>query len=267
MAAPAMILLKSDTARLIYVPNPKAGSTSIYRMFLDLAGIEVGIPVRKAFRSARMVRDFERAGVFNINKPGLDVKKFAAEHPGYFWFSFVRNPYDRVVSNYHNKLNRFAVRYAPAVYVRGKMKQLLGGPRAWRSHVAGVNHMQEEISFPEFVHGLETNGVSFDRHFDRQTTILRPGKIAYDFIGKVENFADDTRTILARIGGTRARELLAATPRRENASRYDRPKEEHLTPAMKEILYRLYKRDFERFGYASELEPRDPVSPAALGNG
>jgi len=242
-----VIVLKSEATRLIYVPNPKAASSSIYKVMLTLAGVDLSIPARKAFRSDRLSAGIRQAGVENVIVDAAKIGHYRKAHPDYFWFSFVRNPYDRVVSNYNNKLNRYAAEFVRNAYLVAKLKQIARGPRAWQSHLVCVDYLKRMISFDAYVRGLDEHGIDFDQHFRQQSRILRLANVGYDFIGKVEDFAKDIRTVAeaAKGGGG----LDDGALPRENASRQDKRPDEFFTPELRDIVHRLYRPDFEVFGY------------------
>ncbi|HMN86262.1 MAG TPA: sulfotransferase family protein [Bauldia sp.] len=240
-----MKILKSDATRLIYVPNPKAASTSIYKVMVTLSGVDLAVPVRRALRTSRFADDIRAAGVETILVDTRKIVEFRKAHREYVWFTFVRDPYDRVVSNYHNKLNRFAAEFQRGAYLSAKLRQLAMGPKAWQSHLVCVDYLKGVISFEDYVRGLGEHGVEFDAHFRPQTEVLRVPRLRYDFVGRVERFGDDIRSVAERAG--RAGVLDEAALPRENASR--REKSDPYSPELRAIVHRLYRSDFEEFGY------------------
>ena len=249
-----VVLLRAKAAKLIYVPNPKAGSSSIYKLLMTLSGVDMDTPARKALRSRRLSEEIRRAGVEHLAINASELDQFRADHGDHFWFSFARNPYDRAVSNYQNKLNRYAVRFERSAYAKAKLRQIALGPKAWGSHLFGVKFLKEYIPFADFIRGLDAHGIGFDPHFRRQAQILRLGHIRYDFIGKVENFASDIRIVLAAAAGAHA--LRSDALPRENASRYEDGTTDFYTLELRRIVRRLYRRDFDAFGY-----PAGPGGP------
>ncbi|HVT75486.1 MAG TPA: sulfotransferase family 2 domain-containing protein, partial [Acidimicrobiales bacterium] len=80
-------------------------------------------------------------------------------------------------------------------------------------------------------------------------------RIAYDVVGRFENFAADFRTILLRLGVTEdvlalAGEVTNPTPDFPLAVAYD--------TELAKVVYDYYREDFERFGYARDswITPR-----------
>lgn len=65
----------------------------------------------------------------------------------------IRDPFDRTVSNYRNKLNRFARRFTPAVYAASYVGPLVARPHSLAS-AARIRWLQRHIPFDAFVERL-----------------------------------------------------------------------------------------------------------------
>jgi site-specific DNA-cytosine methylase len=232
---------------MVYVSNPKAASTTIHRIFLALSGIEPGMPTRKAYRNPAIRERINRSG---LRQEEIDPKSQASgPYSDYFWFTFVRDPYSRAVSNYNNKLNRYALNFDRRAYFAAKVAQFFGGPSAWRSHLYGVRYLQKRISFKAYVRGLHRYGVGFDPHFRVQRRILQTGIVRYDYIGRVERFEKDIRKVLKANGIADEALIASAMKTRENTSSAERPVEELLTGRLRQRIHDLYVDDFRAFGY------------------
>ncbi|MDJ0598217.1 MAG: sulfotransferase family 2 domain-containing protein [Crocosphaera sp.] len=131
----------------------------------------------------------------------------------YLKFSFLRNPYDRVVSGYKNT--------------------------AWQS-------LNQDITFEEFVDQLPEKLSSpasdlINIHYQPFTYFIPKidGKLYIDFIGKVENFDDDIRAILKAsnvVGNFRIPKIN--TSRKEDYRDF-------YTSRTKKIVTSLYEEDIE----------------------
>lgn len=136
---------------------------------------------------------------------------------GYFKFTFVRNPYDRLLS----------------VWLWG--------------HSQG--HMYREYSFREFVIGVR-DGIfeEYNRHrYIPMIDWLRDGdgRIRIDFIGKYENLAVDFSELCGRLG------IGDVVLSKWNVSRARRSHYRGYYDAeTREIVSGLYAEDFEVFGYS-----------------
>ena len=246
-----MRILVSDKYRMVYVSNPKAASTTIHRVFLRLAGVEPSTATRKAFRNPKIKRRIRDEG---LRQEEVPVESRASGlYADYYWYTFVRDPYSRTISNYNDKLNRYAQRFERRLYREAKLVQFLGGPRAWRSHLRVVGHLKQRIGFESFVDGLREHGVNFDEHFRLQHLILHPKTLNYDHVGKVESFETDIREVLAAIGIGDQAVIDSAIRTRENPTDPAAAAEITLTPHARKRIYNLYRADFKAFHY-----PRDP---------
>ncbi len=143
----------------------------------------------------------------------------------YFKFSFVRNPWDRLVSAY------FFMKSG------GAHKK----DRDWAD--------QNLVTFPDFstfvLEGLHLPSIQTWPHFRPQVEFLKGqnGKIELDFIGRFENIQDDFNYIRERLGASR--ELLYINKTKTKRAPYLT----YYTDEMREIAAELYKEDIEVFNY------------------
>ncbi|WP_448210854.1 sulfotransferase family 2 domain-containing protein [Colwellia sp. MEBiC06753] len=142
----------------------------------------------------------------------------------YFTFTFVRNPWDRVVSAYHFLKN--------------------GGfgaqDKHWFDHNLGHNH-----DFNEFVlDWLTPNNIWKKHHFRPQTHYLknRQAQVALDFIGRVENMALDFDYVAKRLNCDV--NLLEKSNISQHLGYHN-----YFSQEAKERVAKIYKQDIEMFGY------------------
>jgi hypothetical protein len=159
-------------------------------------------------------------------------------------FSFVRNPYARIVSCWADK---FAG------------KPLIGGDvfidpyLALRSEIdadlpAGADRT---LSFPEFAaFAAATARTGHEVHLQTQEDILSLPGIALDMIGKVETFDADFVRVLDYVNASDAIRREAAVALNES-HHDDWPS--YYTPELADLIYRAYECDFDRFGYARAI--------------
>ena len=152
----------------------------------------------------------------------------------YFTFSFVRNPYNRLLSVYN----------------------YLGYCRI--------------ISFTAFVNKVVMNRLSnSDFFYASQYDYLYEGEtLLVDYVGKLENLQDDMQYVLLKTGLEgheiphvnksekglkRGLAALVKSPKLWSsfspARLFSAKKKKTLTEDEKELVYSLYKNDFEKFGY------------------
>lgn len=148
----------------------------------------------------------------------------------YYSFCFVRNPYDRVVSEYFwkrkDKDMRFGIdstRMTFRQFVYALAKQF---PVIWNQPHWEVSHF-----LPQYLFVYDTNDQ------------LKVNKV-YKFEDSLENGLGDVFETLGF--GTRDEIKL----NKSNSTRHSRQHYTHyLTQDLREIIYNLYRKDFELFGY------------------
>lgn len=147
----------------------------------------------------------------------------------YFRFGFVRNPLDRLLSCYAQKI----------VYYE---RELGMPPLLWRYGKA----FNKDMTFAEFVEAVARipDRVS-DIHFRSQHTFLyHHGKLMVDFVGHFEQIEHDWSFLREKFG-------LPELPH-QNRSRHVDYREAY-TPELVAIVARRYTRDIEQFGYSDEI--------------
>jgi hypothetical protein len=147
----------------------------------------------------------------------------------YFRFGFVRNPLDRLLSCYAQKI----------VYYE---RELGMQPLLWRYGKA----FDKDLSFAEFVEAVARipDRVS-DIHFRSQHTFLyHRGKLMVDFVGHFEQLEQDWNFLREKFG-------LPELPH-QNRSRHVDYREAY-TPELAAIAAKRYKKDIELFGYSDEI--------------
>ena len=218
----------SDGRRYVYMAVPKVACS---RIKLSLHLLEGGA---------------EPASLGDIHEEGTRLAAYgdaeAAERLGsgdWLRFCFVRNPYDRLVSAYKTQIgNTWNDEYD---WVKEEVREACAYPASARAD-------GRLVAFRDFVRylGDAPEQVRRDGHFNLQTNILMPDAVAYDLVGRFEDFAADFSRVLRRLDA--APEVLAtaseaknSTPFVQAALVYDRE--------LAERVFELYRADFERYGY------------------
>lgn len=201
----------------IYIPVPKtAGSTMMATLL-----VADGSPHLAG------ITDHNNGEARRLMSAENDLRAFwrSLNDPGCFRFAFVRNPYTRSVSGYLDKISsgrepRFGKR--------------LGLPKA--------------ASLLEFLRRISEQEVdTMNRHWRPQSALVSP-KIKLDFLGRFERFNEDFAAVLDRLGV----DSSAIRERRAHQTSAD----DHLAligPEEKTLIDRIYRDDFERFGYPKNL--------------
>lgn len=240
-------------ARVLHATPPKTGSTSLLLSYLRMAGIAVpGGPVRATLRAAEADGRAKAAGLMLHFVAADELAEFYAAKPGWRMLCTVRNPYDRIVSNWFSKLNRYAKAYDPASYWYGKLRQVLEGPKSW-PHIERANaHIQTRISFAAMLEGLARHGVGFDSHFEQQSRLLALDRVRYDRMIRLEEMGTALPAALREVEVPQ--DLLArldAVPHRNKSASAQRSA--LLDRAAVALIERIYTADCHDLGYPSPL--------------
>jgi hypothetical protein len=156
--------------------------------------------------------------------------------PAYLRFSFVRNPYSRLVSAWKSKLASDNPQYEA---LRTSIRATCGDPMV-NGTGAGT------VAFRDSVEYLLLNPDAFDDHWSPQLDVLAADAIDYDIIGRFERLGPEFCAILERLGApsdvidTGRRQFNATEPTPLTAV-YDR--------RLAKRVYDHYARDFEAFSY------------------
>ena len=133
----------------------------------------------------------------------------------YFKFSFVRNPYDMLLSQY-SMFTQF---------------------EAFQNHP-----WNKYATFEEFCKSIVVGEQKiFEKPYHRYLTDDN-NVLLVDFVGKFESLQDDFDKICKTIGVQKTK-LSHISPTVHN------PYKEHYTPEALEMIYRIRKNDFQLFGY------------------
>ena len=140
----------------------------------------------------------------------------------YFKFSFVRNPFDRLVSSYISisKYHKFPLNklgFRDFVFKEGKYKELLD-PATSSESESRFHHLVPAVDY-----------------------LFEKDKLLVDFVGKFENLAEDWKFVCKKLG---AKLTLPHANKRDHW-----PYRTHYDEETRELVAKLYKKDLELFGY------------------
>lgn len=224
----------SHNHECIFVHVPKTGGQSVETVFLELHGLTW------ATREPLLMRPNPDPAKGPAHLAHLKAREYvdlgyvdAATFDRYFKFSFVRNPWDRLVSEYR--------------YLR------LDGKTPFSFFVNESLAKTDEYS-------------DIARHVCPQIDFLTDaqGKLIVDFVGRFETFADDFDVVARRLGlggvalphqnasrgrtPSRLRRLFAGTGGKDKR----RPYQHYYDDELRDRVTGFYSRDIERFGYSFE---------------
>ena len=109
--------------------------------------------------------------------------------------------------------------------------------------------------FAEFIIKMWSSGIPLEPHWQPQHIFCNPCYIEFDFIGRFENLKEDVKHVLAKIathGGKRSHvtfPALNAYGHKVSTSRQLRHFYSDMPRDIVRNLIRIYKRDYELFGY------------------
>ncbi len=223
--------------KLIYVSVPKSASTSIKMTLSRLIGRHPSPDQVHQRRYSGLPSPFE-----------IGPAKFLrlVTDPAALRFTFVRNPYHRLLSAWADKFQGRPLRPGNAF-----IDQYLAGRASIDPRLPGEN--ADELSFADFVtYATATAATRLDAHWQVQDDILDVPGLIYDVIGRVETFNKDIMHVLEHVNADAALRRNARIPVRASAHR---SWQDYYTPDLTRRVRRAYERDFDRFGYRFALFP------------
>lgn len=210
--------------RYLYVETPKVGCSTI-KLALQKMELE---------NDAMLPSNIHDRETSPLASPQTDLTSFllAQYSPNFIRFSFVRNPFSRIVSCYLDK----------CVKSKEEKERLMPD--------LGLNPT-EHISLKVFLRAiLQQSYRDMDIHWLPQAVILG-GMRKPTFIGRFENFNSDLRRVLSLISGHSFEEIERHNTHATNAS------EKVLQLVGREernLIVEIYERDFIEYGYS--MDPR-----------
>lgn len=209
----------------IYLNNAKAGCSTIKQALWTQAlerGLVAAPPDGRTLHGAGFWRTA-------LGPPETVADRF-------FVFSFVRNPYARLLSAYRDKVAR------PG-HLRTRFCLQYGlDPRV-------------EVDFATFLRLVcATDPFDMDQHWRPQTLNLLTGYLPIAFVGHLESFNRDWAKVRARTGAAPLSPRLShATGAADGLDEYDE------TGAA--LVRQAYAADFATFGYGTAPAHPDPIGP------
>jgi Sulfotransferase family len=219
-------------ARLIYVCVPKCASTTIKMVLSAVAGGNA--------KSFERIHKRRYSGLKSPSQVGLSALYRTVSDSRTLRFSFVRNPYERLVSAWADKF-----RDRPLVPGDSFIDKYLRFRR--QIDVTLPHGPQKTLSFADFViFASATANRRIDAHWQVQHDILDMPGITLDLVGKVETFGADFDRVLDHLGRYRERAVAWITPQHQS---HHEPWPQYYTHTLADHVYRAYERDFDCLGY------------------
>lgn len=233
--------------QLVAVLAKKCASSSIRRLFLELP---------KHGPDQSYIRDYNSSHIFENNMsarwiPTEKLADFQRSHRDYTWFTVVRNPYLRALSNYFNKINILTKRHHRLIYYYGKLCKLFGGYSAWNENGVSLRGMRTLMTFEQFLASLQVHGLD-DDHFTPQSTQIGFNSLQFDRILRVERLDDDLPRFLRECGASFP--VCQKSVPTLNNSDYRKSLSSYFTPQSVSVINSLYDEDFVRLGYDRKIK-------------
>lgn len=207
-------MLISDSHQFIFLRMRKVASTSMKAILLPMCLPRPAGKLAHLKSRAWLEWDYHKY-VFRAHD---DIRAAQRRMPAetfdkYFKFAFVRNPWDRLVSEYEFLLEK------PTHGRHARVKKL--------------------NSFKHFIQ------MQIPRRDAYQINMLcdRHGKLLVDFVGKLENLQSDWQTVCARIG------IPDQPLQRKNATQH-RHYQDYYDNESRQLVARHWSREIELFEYA-----------------
>jgi hypothetical protein len=217
----------SERFSYFYLANLKVASSTILRtlQLAEVDGDEDRVPESPHDRENSPIPSYTRA------KTALE-QVLASE--SFFKFTYVRNPYTRVLSAYLDKIkNQPEERY--------RLLPTLGLPA------------ESEPTFLEFLRAIQAQRDSWrDIHWATQSRLTQINNINYNFVGRFESFSTSFPRILNLLGIDE--QFIARTRAPSNITGASDRLREYVGSKEREVIIATYESDFLNFRYS--LDPR-----------
>lgn len=213
--------------KLLYFAVPKVANTSIKVALSKAIDPELQAWAEENSKKTSFLRDPELRP--NLYRRRILLNKFAAEkYRSYERWAFVRNPWDRLVSCYSDKVMRDIVHDGMA--------------ESFAKHA----EYRPEMPFEDFARTVcRMSETEANRHFRSQYTFLvdRRGKLFPQQIGHFETLGEDFDRMCRGFGiGDITLPTYKATKHRDYRDYY--------TPSLRDEVAQRYRQDIDLFGYS-----------------
>lgn len=231
-------ILIDEKHKILFCYVPKVACTNWKRIFMVLTG--------KANNISQVINlpsyEVHAKNLFTSlqNYSAADAEKIIKN---YAKFIFVRNPFERLLSAYRNKLEQH---YDSSKYFQARFGRYI--IRNFRKNPSNESlDKGDDVTFAEFAKYLISSDVSmYNEHWQTVTELCHPCFIDYDLIGKYETLIEDSDFVLNYF------KLNFSFPGLPKPSKTASSLVKYFSTLDKDVIYKLYKiyeMDFKLFGY------------------
>ncbi|XP_048577505.1 carbohydrate sulfotransferase 14 [Nematostella vectensis] len=175
-------ILVDDKHKILYCYIPKVACSNWKRVLMVLDG-------RASDTDSISHDQAHNSGVSRLANYTDEQIQFRLKY--YYKFMFVRDPLDRLVSAYNDKIQG-----GDPYWQLFQFQDILPLFRTKQQLVHGNN----TATFVEFFLYLQTmNPITMDEHFMPQHLLCQPCVVKYNFIGTFENLREETKEVLIRM--------------------------------------------------------------------
>lgn len=225
----------SHKYRYVYIDNPKTGCSTLKSALIELE--QTGTAPDTNALDYKIIHS--SSSPLNVNPPLYPNKTLTRlKSSNYIFFTFVRNPYTRLLSCY---VNKFVVKISP---------------------VAEIFHRTFgtfPIDFEHFVQLIATQADhEMNPHWRVQSTQIHHDAVPYDFIGRFENYDHDFKAVFQAIGVAKDQ---VPQCRHLNKTPHQNPCPTKFSIKTAKLIYERFKADFINFQYPEDHQifGSDPI--------
>ncbi|XP_049886586.1 carbohydrate sulfotransferase 11 [Pectinophora gossypiella] len=235
-------ILVNDEHKLLYCYVPKVACTNWKRILMILAGKSNDTDVLSITASIAHTPGLFR-NLSTVAKPECDIML-----ENYHKMIIVRNPFERLLSAFRNKLEG---EMQSAKYFQDRVGRRI--IKAFRENPSNESlELGHDVTFKEFVLFLtnkseELADVVNNEHWQPITNLCHPCLIKYTLVGKYETLLDDSQLALHTINASHIQfpHLAHTSGTSEKLHTYF----SQLDLPLIRKLYKLYKHDYRIFNY------------------
>ena len=203
--------LVSDEKNLVYIVNSKVACSSIKKTFIK-----------------KTITDDNNGKIHDVLMKNTFQKIPIIVHNEYDFFTFVRNPFDRIVSCYVDKFIKEKHRGRDTMYYDDYLFGYLASTKDFTDFISRI------VKIPFFLS---------DRHFLPQTRLIPSQAFSTISIMKFESLEEDFKSIKDRFD-------LEDLPHYNHSEKVDWRL--FYTKETANLVYQYYKDDVDNFGYSDD---------------